>query len=288
MKMAFLLSRRSAGALLALLISIALTGRAQTPDWLLQNFDGNICGWNSFNPTPVTLVFDPTQDNTGDGGGSCHVKIDWTQSGFYSISGSYEDCCACASELLLMLSNYASLDFDLKWDTSATVTPAQFNSNSGSGSAGLSITTGYLFVTPTVCYSNVFIPDSATNGWVHICAPINPTSTYATNHSTGIDFVGVIPAGGQGTAAFWLDNVKLTGRKPPLMTPAMCRRSGSNFTMQWTANPGDVCTVLKSTDLIHWSALTNGYPAGGLTGNTAAFTDTAATNLQSYYRIQDP
>ena len=46
---------------------------AQTEEFVMQTFDDGICAWNSF--PPVSLAFDPTQDDTGDGGGSCHVSF---------------------------------------------------------------------------------------------------------------------------------------------------------------------------------------------------------------------
>jgi hypothetical protein len=68
----------------------------------------------------------------------------------------------------------------------------------------------------------------------------------------------------------------------------MSHRSGNNFTVQWTANPGCTCTVLKSVDFLHWSTVVTGYPTGGLTTSTVSYTDTVATNSQCFYRIRTP
>jgi hypothetical protein len=95
-------------------------------------------------------------------------------------------------------------------------------------------------------------------------------------------------ASGSGTAAFWLDNVKLTGLKPPQFIPAMSCPSSNHFTLQWTANPDCTCTVLKSTDLVHWSTLVTGYLAGDLTTGTISYIDTVATTSHSFYRITTP
>jgi hypothetical protein len=268
------------------------TINAQTNDWVLQTFDSGICGWTGI--SPVTLAFDPTQDNTGNGGGSCHVSFDFSKDGFFAVNASFESCCFCDSETILILTNFASVDFDVKWDNTSTVTLDQFNSNSGMGSPGIAIgaiyqgnSLGYVG-SPTICYSNVYLPNSATSGWVHVSVPINPASPYSSSASLGIYLFESFPASGSGMAAFWLDDVKLVGLKPPQFIPAMSHLSGNNFTLQWTANPGSTCTVLKSTDLVNWLTLVTGYPAGGLTSGMASYTDAVATNSQSFYRIRIP
>jgi hypothetical protein len=241
----------------------------------------------------VTLTYDPSQDDTGNGGGSCHVSFDLSQDGLFIVDATYESCCFCDSEVLLTLTNFASLDFDVKWDNTSTITPEQFNSNPGLGSPGIAIGAmsgsnlvyyGY----PTICYSNLYIPSSATSGWVHVSMPINPASAYSTNTSLGIYLFESFPASGSGTAAFWLDNVQLVGLKPPQLISAMSHLNGNNFTLEWTANPGSTCTVLKSADLVHWSTLVTGYPTGGTTNGTASYTDSVATNSQSFYLIRIP
>lgn len=257
-----------------------LAARAQSEIFVMQTFDHNMCGWAGVN---ANLVFDPTQDNTGNHGGSCHVGISWSQPQTFIISGSYQSCCDCLSEIELWLTNFASVDFDLKWDPASTVWPAQFNFSLPVVSSGLAIVAG-----GGISYSNVFIPGTATNGWVHFSVPINPLSTGALNRSLGLDLYGTVPADGAGTAAFWLDNVELVRRGPPHLVPGECSQNGNSFTLSWTANPGDTCTVLKSADLIHWTTVVTGYPAGGLTSTTASFTDTNATDLQAFYRIRDP
>jgi len=291
MKAAFLPSRFRFALGVLLLAGAVQTICAQTTNWVLQTFDFGICGWNSL--SPVTLAFDPTQDDTGNGGGSCHVSFDLSPGGCFDLTATFESCCFCDSEVLLWLTNFASVDFDVKWDNASTVTLDQFNSNPGLGSPGIAIgamntsNPGYLGF-PTICYSNVYIPNSATSGWAHVSAPINPASAYSTNGGIGIYLAELFAATSVGTAAFWLDNVQLVGLKPPQFTPAMSYLSGNNFTLQWTANPGSTCSVLKSTDLVHWSTLITGYSPGGLPTGTASYTDTVATNSRSFYRIRTP
>ena len=292
MKAIFRSEQRSVQMSILLLVVTSIGVHGQTGDLVLQTFDRDICGWNSYSSPAVTLAFDPTQDNTGNGGGSCHVLIAWSQPGVYAISGSYEDCCFCFNSIRLVLTNFTSVDFDLKWDPAYPVSPDEFNSNPALGSPGVSIdaegTNNVLLISPTVCYSNLYIPESAIGGWVHIHAPINPSSSYSTNASTGIALVGTIPSGGSGQAAFWLDNIELNGRQSPKIVQGACRHSGDSFTLQWTATYGDTCTVLKSTDLVHWTTLATGYPEGGMTNGAASLIDTGATNPCSFYRVRDP
>ena len=264
---------------------------ARTEEFVMQTFDDGICAWNSF--PPVSLAFDPTQDDTGDGGGSCHVSFNLSPNTLFNITADFDSCCICATELSMPLAEFASLDFDVKWDNSSTITPAQFNSNSGSGYPGIAIgilgATNLVFdVFPTVCYSNIFIPPAATGGWVHVSAPINPGSPYATNLPFGIYMADFFAAPGTGTAAFWVDNVKLIRLPGPQVVPAMAKRKGDNFTFYWAGNWGSTCTVLKSTNLVGWTTLVTDYPPGGMTPALSSYTDTAATNRQSYYLIKSP
>ena len=251
---------------------------AQHSGWVLQNFDGDICGL--FSTAPVTLTYDPTQDNTGDGGGSCHVSAPLAAGGFFDINVSYINCCNCDLQILLYLSNYASVNFDLKWDNTATVSPAQFNTGFDGAPGGLVI---------SGCSSPVLIPDAATNGWVHITALVDPTSTYATNRSTGITLTSTFSAAGlpPGKLAFWIDNIQL-GVLPPQMIPVTTTYGSNRFTVQWRAPAGDTCTVFKSTDLRVWTALVTGYPLGGLTNGLGSYTDINATNPRSFYRVSVP
>ena len=253
---------------------------AQMPGWLLQNFDDDICGWSSL--SPVTLTYDPTQDKTGDGGGSCHVTDNLAAGGFFEINATYISCCYCDLELALFLTNYTSVDFDIKWDNTSTVSPAQFNAGPDGAVGGLII---------SGCLNPVLIPDAATNGWVHITAPINPTSPYATSRSIGISLMAPLlaaaPGQPPGELAFWIDNVAL-GVLPTQLLPVAAGRGSNSFTLQWSAPAGSTCTLFKSTNLRNWTTLVTGYPLGGLTNSFGSYTDTNATNPHSFYRISVP
>jgi hypothetical protein len=266
--------------------------RAQMVVWPIQNFDGNICGMNSL--SPVALAYDPTQDNTGDGGGSCHITTGYSQSGTFVVTANDVSCCFCALEVVLQLSNYTSVEFDVKWDNSSTVPLSYFNTNYGGSTAGITVGIGPPdgYTISSICYSNVIIPDAATNGWVHISAPINHAGT--NSGFSGLVFEKIFPAySAPGSAAFWLDNLKIVG--PTLINPpTQASGAGGNFTLNFPAIQGATYTVLKSTDLVHWSNLVTGYPPGGAapTGSYSytnlSFTDTNANGGQGFYCIRRP
>jgi hypothetical protein len=276
-----------------LLLAAALAGmiptvlRAQIVLWPYQNFDGNICGLTS--SPAVTLAYDPTQDDTGDGGGSCHISTDYSQSGVFHVFANNVCCCYCYALVLLQLSNYNALEFDVKWDNSSTVPLSYFNTNFGGGSQGIGIGIGPpdFFDFSSICYSNVIIPDAATNGWVHISAPINHAGTNTS--FIGLVFQKSFPAYGvAGTAAFWLDNLQLVG--PTFIfpvSPSSCK--GGKFTLTFPAIQGATYTLFKSADLVNWTTLVTGYPPGGAASNASlSFTDTNANAGQAYYRIRSP
>jgi hypothetical protein len=272
----------------ALLAGATQGSFAQSTDFTLQTFDSNICGWNS--RAPLTITFDPTQDDTGNGGGSCRVSFDLSQGGLFNLTGSFVSCCACALELWLKLGYVASVDFDVKWDNKSTATLTAFNSNLAMGSPGIAlgvVGTNLMVTSPTLCYDNVFIPDAATNGWTHVSVPVNADSPYALGGGSGLYLEEEFAPNGTGTAAFWLDNVKLVFRTAPQLVPALSYFQSNSFTLQWTIDPSYTCSVLTSPDLFHWTTLTSGCPVSTITG-IGSYTDTHATNSRAYYRVSTP
>jgi hypothetical protein len=256
--------------------------RAQPVRWPIQTFTGDVCGLSS--QPPVTLAYDTNQDNTGDGGGSCRISTDYSQGGLFQFLANNVACCLCLVEVNLQLSNYTSVDFDVKWDNSSTVPLSYFNENEGfSPGLAIGLDTGE---EPFPAISTVIIPDAATNGWVHISAAIDPA--LGNCNFLGLVFQKPFPAcGPSSTAAFWLDNLQLLGpTNIPVLSPS-CH--GSNFTVYFPAVQFATYTVLKSTDLVNWTSLVTNYPPGGATTNmTLSYTDTNASGGQAYYRIRSP
>jgi hypothetical protein len=256
--------------------------RAQPVLWPLQNFTGSICGLNAY--APVTLSYDTNQDNTGNGGGSCYISTDYSQAGLFQVTVGTVACCFCLSEARLALSNYTSLDFDVKWDNSSTVPLSFFNTNSGyNPGISIELDTGWASA-PAI--STVLIPDAATNGWAHVSAPIDQVG--GDESFVGLYFLKLFPGcGPSSTAAFWLDNLELLGpTNVPVLSPS-CK--GSNFTVHFPAVQFATYTILKSTNLIKWTTLATNYPLGGAATNmTLSFTDTNAGGGPVYYRVRSP
>jgi len=111
--------------------------RAQELRWS-DTFDFGSCGWGG--AAPMTLTFDPTQDDSGNGGGSCRSDVDCSQDGV-GIGGAGSLCCFCFAQLILDASNFVSLDFDVKWNSHSTVSPSEFNASPW-GLSGMAVIAG--------------------------------------------------------------------------------------------------------------------------------------------------
>ena len=266
------------GGIAAALLGIAtVASRAQVVmNWPLQNFTGNICGWQSLTAN-VTLTYDPTQDNSTNGGGSCLFSADYSGTGLDVLGVRVNNVgCCCDLDTLLYLSDYASVDFDVKWDNLSTISLTAFN-NSMSG--GIQIVAGGATI------GSFVMPAAATNGWAHVTVAVDLALTNVT--FPGIAFESFYQAGGGGTAAFWMDNVQLTGRTNQVsLWPAAS--PGGVFTLKWNAAPGYTYTVQRSMDLSNWTNLVSGYPSGGATGTSVSYTDTNAPPAHALYRVSSP
>jgi hypothetical protein len=249
----------------------------------LQSFTGNICGWTALGGT--TLTYDPTHDNTGNGGGSCRIVTDYSQSGTFIVNAANVSCCNCMLEALLTVSNFTSLEFDVMWDNSSTVPLSWFNANYGGATQGISVGNGAqgYGIGSSLCYSNIIIPDAATNGWAHVSAAFNPAFGSVT--FVGLTFQKLYPGYGSGTSsAFWVDNVRLIPRVS--LAPPSCGDAG--FTLRWTAFPGATYSVLRTTNMVTWETLATGYPAGGAANGPLTFTETNGRLPRAFYRVTCP
>jgi hypothetical protein len=266
------------GGIAAALLGIAAgTTRAQVVGWPLQTFYGNICGWNSY--ANVTLSYDATQDNTGDGGGSCRVSTAYTGSGsgLFYVTVNNVSCCFCGLGATLDLTNFVSVDFDVKWDNSSTVSLSSFN-NSFRG--GIPIGVGSY-----TAIASFTVPAAATNGWAHVSAAINPA---LTNTFAGLALESPFADSSAGNAAFWLDNVELVGRTTNFFAVTPVSASAGAFTVKWNSSPGYTYTVQRSSDMSGWTSLVRGYPVGGATGTSVSYTDTNAPPAHALYRVSSP
>ena len=157
------LSYRRAG-FLALPLILVLAGSVTTTratNFVVDTFNHDIAKW--WGPA-TTLAFDPTQDNTGNGSGSCRVTADFGASQSMMFVGTYGPGGVWESNMVLYLSNYKSLDFDVKWDTNSSMSLAEFNHPPSGGFTPISIESlkpGWSGFSDA--FGSFTIPDAATN-----------------------------------------------------------------------------------------------------------------------------
>lgn len=184
---------------------------------------------------PATTVQDPLEDNTGNGGGSLYISTAYTadDQNAITVMGNYGGW-LWNGEVRSNLLEYASLEFDIKWDAASTVSIDSFNTAGGDN--GLVIWNArYTTDWEWVQFGRILVPEEAANGWAHVSVTIDPT-TASLDQSAGIVFKKWIPAdvaAAGGVAAFWLDNVELVPRtgelEPPTMSVSSKATAGLNL-----------------------------------------------------------
>jgi hypothetical protein len=243
-------------AFAALLLGSASLTYAQVPDLTISTFDSGTpgvqpsgCGkWYG----SVAGAWDNTVDNSGNMGGSLYVSAVISSA---SDTPSTEYICAGGGNpwyvpTVVNLSQYLSIQFDILWDNALSdITIDQFNNpgtfpasyTTSPGACAGSINGFDLLAangngTPAFAWiTNFSVPTAASNGWVHMRIPINPT-TAGIDGGSGILFKKWINNSGQlvGThyANFWIDNVILEGTAapppPPTIQPLTTAISGFN------------------------------------------------------------
>ncbi len=193
--------RRAGFLALLLLLLLTCAPPVHGSSFVLQTFDSNIDNWYGY---VSTLTYDGTQDNTGNGGGSCYAA---NSNQFVLFVGTYGSSSGgtWGTHVLLNLSDYKQAEFDVKWDNQSSITLADFN-QPPAGEAVINIYSYKTNNTPSGLVGSFSIPAAATNGWVHVIVPISQTAT-DMDPSQGLWFQKWIGLGG--TANFWLDNVRL-------------------------------------------------------------------------------
>jgi hypothetical protein len=116
-------------SLAVLMLGNAGSALAQTADYNFASFDSNINGVGNWYGSGV-YSWDSTQDATGNGGGSMYVTVpndsssDTPLNPYICIGGGnpwYN------SGTTLDLTQYKSIDFDIKWDNTSAITVDEFN-----------------------------------------------------------------------------------------------------------------------------------------------------------------
>ena len=218
---------------------------AQTADLTITAFntgtDGDQPDGCGFWYGSGSAAWDSTVDNTPDtaGSGSLHIQTIWGGSDtplteYICLPG---DNYWWSGNGTFNLSEYKSLQFDIKWDPSSTVTLDQWNDPSTFPGGSLAGSTPGLEIDSAdgngsgAFLINTNIPAAAANGWVHITVPIDPSSP-GIDPSVGFLFkkwlngnatiTGTNESGAYtNTANFWIDNVTLEGTAGPPPPPTV-------------------------------------------------------------------
>lgn len=262
--------RRAAFGLALLLAGTSLT-LAQTADLSINTFgsatEGNIGSewgpgsitWDSGNGNPagaalVTAVFRGDSDTP---------LVTWSCLGQYANPWYVQTP--------INMSQYKSIQFDIKWDNTSDLTVGQFNDLSTwpadlTNSAGQAVFQSWANAStlvgggflpglpvelcggpagqlgPSIASSNV--PVAAATGWAHMTIPINP----AQAQIDGVSGIVLHKWCGQtwalqnpATARFWIDNVMLEGTAAPPPPPTVSlspAEAGLNL-IHGTGNGGD-------------------------------------------------
>jgi hypothetical protein len=240
-----------------MLISTGTASAQVTPDLTIQTFDSGISGVGNWWGSGI-YAYDATQDATGNGGGSLHITVpndtssDTPLNPYICINGGNPWYNAGVVNLAL----YKSVEFDVKWDNTSILTIDQFNSQVWPAAFGPDTQGGDPYgrsfnirgVNPVnasnVSLGSTNIPNTASNGWVHVSFPIDP-SIAGISTISGITFEkwnansgaivsnGVASPTGFPFAKFWVDNLVLKGTAgpppPPTVNPLAKPVKGMNI-----------------------------------------------------------
>lgn len=215
-------------AAIGLLLAGSTGALLGAPDRVINTFDFDISGtgtaWGN-----ATATFDAAQDNTGNGGGSAYIIGDFAldQNTLTMFFNQPPNGTWWFPGPAFNLSDYASVDFDIKWDTTKTLSIADFNAPPAGGEGGIVIwgtdSPGFT-VRPTL--GSIQVPAAAGSGWARVSLPINPAIS-GIDPSVGIVFKKWIQAAQLalgGTYGFWVDNVTLKGTDGPPPPPTVSLR----------------------------------------------------------------
>lgn len=195
------------------------------PDRVLNTFDTDISGcgnaWGA-----MTGTFDPTQDATGNGGGSLYITSDFAadQNTLTYFINEPPNGAWWFPGPPWNMTDYISVEFDIKWDNSKTLSIADFNTPPLGGENNIAIwATDYpnFSIRPTIGF--VPVPAAAASGWAHVSLPINP-ATAGIDPSVGIvlkKWISSEQRDAGGTYGFWIDNVVLKGADAPPPPPSV-------------------------------------------------------------------
>ncbi|MGH7943330.1 MAG: hypothetical protein ACREFR_19905 [Limisphaerales bacterium] len=184
----------------------------------IDNPDGT---WiNMWGPAFVSTTFDPANPPpTGDTQGSVYNQGNWTGD-----TNGWDDYNMVSPETAWDSttfdgSKYSSIQFDVKYDTTSTMTPTS------AAHLAIGFDTGYAIVTMTNLSFDTASSGLADGNWHHVIVPVTEAAfTGAGKDPTTCDGVAYYqwnPAGTSGTMNFWMANVVLLANTTPAPPPTM-------------------------------------------------------------------
>jgi hypothetical protein len=116
------------------------------------------------------------------------------------------------TNVVINLYQYTAINLDVMWDTNnSTISIDTFNAAGDINGFPIGTIGNPPLVNDETCGSTTtFVPDAASNGWVHISCPLNNLKP-ADNQCIGLWFKKYVSSGSAGTVAFWVDNITFTG-----------------------------------------------------------------------------
>jgi len=115
---------------------------------------------------------------------------------------------------------YTNIEFDIKWDNNVSTIPLDtWNTTGDPQGVGIGLLTMPGVGQTQFGSSNTYIPDTASNGFVHVSLPLARTSYPGIDQVMGLWFKKYYN-GPLGTVAYFIDNVTFDGG-PPLPPPTI-------------------------------------------------------------------
>ncbi|MHC1768563.1 MAG: hypothetical protein AB9869_30510 [Verrucomicrobiia bacterium] len=212
-------------ALVGLALTVCTGTSLAATDLVLGTFDSDVAGWGTAWGN-ATAIHDPMEDNTGNGGGACYIAADFSaDQNTLTIYGCVEgNPWSHPTSANFNLSDYKSLEFDIKWDTTSSVSVADFNTPPQGGEGGIAIwSVDYpgFSIRPTL--ATIQVPADAATAWAHVSVPIDP-SISGIDPSKGIvlkKWITEAQRNAGGNYGFWVDNVTLKGSDAPPPPPTL-------------------------------------------------------------------
>jgi hypothetical protein len=196
-----------------------------------------------------TMTWDGTQDNTGNSGGSGYITCTFSSASdtpcmadiSLGLGGNNPWWCPVAVDLTA----YIQMDFDIKWDTTASnMSVDQFNNptlfDAGITGSYNGMEFGVFDPNPNRISVNILpLTNAAMTGWAHMTVPINP-ATPGINDTRGVFFhkwFAGAPAG-TGISAFWIDNIVFQSNNIVPPPPTLTVRPAPVGLNLWAASTG--------------------------------------------------